>query len=84
MLAKVLFGYAFHAVDFNLDVVSAFDGIGHLVDVLFVNLDERVGIRIASNSDRIAHLYRMNLQSGTRVEFLVTQMAFEVLGFLML
>ena len=84
MLAKVLFGDAFHAVDFNLDVISAFDGIGYFVDVLFVNLDERVRIRISVNSNRIAHLYRMNLQSGTRVQFLVTQMAFEVLGFLML
>ena len=61
MLAKVLFGYALHAVDFNLDVVSAFDGIGHFVDVLLVDLGERVRIRLVVNAGRIAHLYRMNL-----------------------
>ncbi len=38
MLDEILLGYVLHAVDFEFDVVAAFDRIGHLVDRFLVDL----------------------------------------------
>lgn len=87
MVAKIFFGYSFHAVDFYFDIISTFDGIGHFIDIFLVNLEKEMCVCVCvcrSASNRSSYLNRMDLQTGSRVELFMTDMTFEMFRFLML